>query len=341
MPTNKEKLKKILVGMSNNESGLKTAFKSIEQEMAKVADNLRVEAETKTVAVAKKKIAEIKEQIQSIFDYIANLKEELKKSESDLTGSLNQKLDVLKSRMAEYRTASLDRLGILSAEMDGLKDDIREISQRKVEIPNYKNQIGEIESKLEDLIAGLKKETQNKIEGILAETKKTVGELEEEIKKLRRDTMSAMAGRGGNMNRNILVGNNPSTLGRYTDLNILAGSNVTLTYTNNDNLKTTNLTIAATAGSGTNRNISTVNVSSVIASVASTDYVVIAGAGIKLTMPTAVGNTNLYTIKNKSTSSVLVAANGAETIDAAATALMETQYTAIDLISDDAAWHIT
>ena len=46
------------------------------------------------------------------------------------------------------------------------------------------------------------------------------------------------------MNRNILVSGNPSTLGRYTDLNLLAGSGATLTYVNNDTLKTTDLTIA-------------------------------------------------------------------------------------------------
>ena len=335
----KEKLKKILSAISNSDSGVKGSLKLAEKEMRKVANILRTDAETKTFEMAKKRIAELKEQIQSIFDYLGKLKEDLKKNENDLTGSLNQKLDVLKSRMVEYRTASLERLGILSAEMDSLKQDIREISQRKVEIPKYEEQILKVENELGDLIVGSKEENKDSIKKI----KKTINDLEEEIKKLRRDAMSAIANRGGgNMNRNILVGNNPSTLGRYTDLNILAGTNVTLTYTNNDNLKTTNLTIAATGGgSGITRNISTVNVSSVIGAVASTDYVVVAGAGIQLTLPTAVGNTNLITVKNKSTSSVLVAADGVETIDDAATALMQTQYTAIDLISDDAAWHIT
>lgn len=340
---NKEKLKKILNSLSNKDAGLSTAFKSVEAEMKRVADKLREDAEVKTVEMSKKKIAELKNEMRSLFEHIENLKENLKKSESDLSSSLNQKLDNLKSKMAEYRVASLDRLGILSAEMDGLKEDIREISQRKVEIPNYEIQIGELENKLGELVLALKEETEGKIEDILTESKKKISELEEEIKKLRRDTMTTLASRGGgNMNRNILVGNNPSTLGRYTDLNIRAGTNITLSYTNNDNLKTTDLTIAATGGgSGITRNVATTIVSSVIGAVASTDYVVVAGAGIKLTLPTAVGNTNLYTIKNKVASSVLVVADGVETIDDATTALMETKYTAIDLISDNAAWHIT
>jgi len=337
---NKTKLRKILAGMSNKESGLDVAFKSVEKEMARVADKMREEAETKTVAMAKKRIAEIKKEIQSIFSTIDALKEELKKSESGLADTLNKRLDALRSAMVEQRSASLERLGMLSAEMEDLRGDIQDISKRKVEIPNFEKQIKDAENELKKLVSDLKVESSDKTEEILIETKETVGLLEEEIKKLRRDTMSAI-GRGGNMNRNILVGNNPSTLGRYTDLNIKAGSNVTLSYSDNDNLKTTDLTIAATGGAGTNRNISTVNVSSVIAAVASTDYVIIAGDGIKLTLPTAVGNENLYTIKNKAASSVLVGADGSETIDGAGTALMKTQYTAIDLISDNANWHVT
>ena len=216
---NKNKLKKILKGISrSDELKDKKVFK-------KLADKLR----------GTKKVTEIKEQIQSLFEYITNLKKDLKKSE-------DEKMSQLKSMMAEYRIASLERLGTLSAEMDDVKKDIQEISQRKVEIPNFESQIKKFENELKKVTS----------KSDLNDTKKKVSELEEEIKKLRRDTMSAMA-RGGNMNRNILVGSNPSTLGRYTDLNILAGTNVTLSHTNNDNLKTTDLTIAATGtidGSG-------------------------------------------------------------------------------------------
>ena len=171
--------------------------------------------------------------------------------------------------------------------------------------------------------------------------KDTQGALES-IEKLRRDLMSRLANvGGGNANRNILVNSNPSVLGRYTDLNIKPGSNITLSYTNNDTLKTTDLTITGTGAGGLTRSIATTSVSSVVGAVASTDYVVIASAGVKITLPTAVGNSNLYTIKNTAASSVLVAADGAETIDGTNTILLSTQYTAVDLNSDSANWHIT
>ena len=256
MIKNKDKWKKILNKISHSDT--REAFKS--------------------VAISKKKVQELKEQIESIFNSIGVLKEELKENKDNISGELNEKLFVLKSTLTEYKSASLERLGGISQEISNLKKEIQAISQRKVEIPDFERQLTDVEGELGNAISDWKLETEDKVEEILTETKKTISDLEEAIKKLRADTMSAMSGRvvgGGNMNRNILVGNNPSTLGRYTDLNILAGSNVTLSYTNNDNLKTTNLTIAATGGSGTNRNISTVNVSSVIASVNSTDYVII------------------------------------------------------------------
>ena len=314
MSKDKEKLKKILEGISQAK----------DTETTKVFR--RVALKLKKAEMAKQGIDEVKNQIQSIFEYIADLKQELKKSE-------NEKVSQLRLMMDEYRSASLEKMGILSAEMDTLKEDIKEISQRKVEIPNLESQIKGVKDELEKITSN----------SDLDDTKKKVAELEEEIKKLRRDAMVAIANKGGgNMNRNILVGNNPSTLGRYTDLNIRAGTNITLSYQNNDNLKTTDLTIAATGGgAGITRNINTVIVSSVIGAVASTDYVIVAGEGIQLTLPTAVGNLNLYTIKNKFASSVMVVADGVETIDGDANIILATQYTAVDLISDNANWHIT
>ena len=337
---NKNKLQKILSGLSNFDSGLGDAFKSVEDEMKKVANKLREEAEIKTVEMAKKRINELKERIQAIVDSIENLKEELGQNEKNLSNNLTKKLDLLRTAMSEFRTADTERVKILSEDIGNLKEDIQEISQRKTKIPDFASKIREIQLELENEILKLKNNSDEQLKGQSKDFQKKLDKFEETIIELRKSTMSALASKGGQANRNILVGNNPSTLSRYTDLNILAGSNVTLSYTNNDNLKTTNLTIAATGG-GSNRNISTVSVSSVVAAVTSTDYVVIASAGVLLTLPTAVSNTNLYTIKNTAASSVMVAANGVETIDGSANITLTTQYTAVDLISDNANWHVT
>ena len=346
----KDKLKKILAGISNFNSGLGDAFKSVEKEMQRVADKLREESEIKTIDHTKKKIQELKNEIQSALESLLNsfdvLKKELGDNEKNLKSILDSKLDSLRNAVSEFRVANSGRLQVLADEITLLKEDIKEISERKIKIPNFTKDIQKAELELGNMILKLKEEGGEQLERNKKDFQDALDKLNEDIKNLRRDAMSAIAGNrggigGGNANRNILVGGNSSTLSRYTDLNLIAGTNVTLTATNNDNLKTTNLTIAATGGSGTNRNISTVSVSSVLAAAATTDYVIVASAGVQLTMPTAVSNTNLYTIKNSAASSVMVAAAGAQTIDGSANITLTTQYTAVDLISDDANWHVT
>lgn len=325
--------------MSNFDSGLGDAFKSVENEMKKVAEKIREEAKIQTIDDTKKRIAELKLNIKSTLDSLMNsfdsLKSELVDNEKNLTSTLNIKLDSLRTLMAEFRTADSNQIRNLSEQITNVKADIKEISQRKIQIPDFASQINKIESDLKKEISALKSDDKQS-----RDFQKKIDKIEQDFIDLRKKAMSALASHGGNANRNILVSNNPSTLGRYTDLNIKPGNNITLTYVNNDNLKTTDLTIAASGG-GTSRNISTVSVSSVVAATASTDIVIIASAGIKLTMPTAVSNTNLYTIKNTSTSSVLVVANGSETIDGSANITLTTQYTSVDLISDNSNFQVT
>lgn len=150
---------------------------------------------------------------------------------------------------------------------------------------------------------------------------------------------------GSHANRNIAIGGNSSTLSRYTDINLKPGSNVTITYQNNDTTKYTDVTISSSGGGGsvigTTRSINNISTSQTAGDTSGTDYVYICSAGIALTLPTAAGNTNLYTVKNTSTSSVLVNTTGGEMIDTSPTVIMPVQFTSVDLISDSTNWQIT
>lgn len=144
---------------------------------------------------------------------------------------------------------------------------------------------------------------------------------------------------GGNANRNIAIGGNGSVLSRYTDINLKAGANTTITYTNNDVTKFTDITFASTGGgggsvSGIVRSVQRISASQAADAVTGTDYVYIAIAGLALTLPDAVGNTNLYSVKNVAASSVLVATTGGQTIDGDTEAVLRTQYTEITLHND-------
>lgn len=158
---------------------------------------------------------------------------------------------------------------------------------------------------------------------------------------IRREVSRYAGHGGGNANRNIAVGGNGSVLSMFTDINLKAGSNVTLAYSNNANTKYLDLTISATGDGGIVRSVNSISTSQTAGAIAGTDYVYVATVGVAVTLPTAVGNANLYTIKNVVASSVLVATTGGQTIDTSPNLVLATQFTAVELISDGANWNIT
>jgi len=74
-------------------------------------------------------------------------------------------------------------------------------------------------------------------------------------------------------------------------------------------------------------------------STALVDYVYIISAAHTVTLPTAVGNTNLYTLKNRHTSPVALAFTSGQTADGGGITLAPNA--SVDLISDNTNWVIT
>lgn len=72
-----------------------------------------------------------------------------------------------------------------------------------------------------------------------------------------------------------------------------------------------------------------------------TDYVYLISGTTTLTLPTAVGNTNLYTVKNVGTGTVTIATTGGQTLDGSSVITMPVRYTSVDLISDNSNWNVT
>ncbi len=98
---------------------------------------------------------------------------------------------------------------------------------------------------------------------------------------------------------------------------------------------------SVSGGSGITRSTSIITANTTGAEAASTDYVYFASAtGITFTLPTAVGNTNLYTIKNFTGASVLVATSAGQTIDQSATALLPTMNESLTFISNSSVWAV-
>ncbi len=220
-----------------------------------------------------------------------------------------------------------------------LKNEIQKLQEP---LPDFGKQIKDVEIKLKAMIDTAKLLDSLQDEKEKEELQKQFVNFATEIKKIKLDFQ--LRG-GGSMNRQITVAN-VDFLKRYTDINLIAGTNITLTYSNNDTTKRTDLRINSAGGggsvSGTVRQIQTLTVSSAIGTLAGTDQVYLVNGGIQITLPDATANdTNLYTIKNVGTSSVLVNTVSAQTIDGQSTVVMPVQFTSIDLISDSVNWEIT
>lgn len=95
--------------------------------------------------------------------------------------------------------------------------------------------------------------------------------------------------------------------------------------------------------------ITTADITRIVASIstntsagaaATTDYIYLVSGTTTMTMPTPVGNTNLYTIKRVGTNTVTISPNGSETFDGAASISILTRYDSYDLISDGTNWNI-
>lgn len=96
----------------------------------------------------------------------------------------------------------------------------------------------------------------------------------------------------------------------------------------------------ATSSTGITRFVSSVSAATSAGATASTDYVYLVSGTTTLTLPTAIGNTNLYTVKNTGSNTVTVATTSAQTIDGSSTASLPVANTSLSFVSDNANWRI-
>jgi predicted nucleic acid-binding Zn-ribbon protein len=347
--TKKSRLQRVLSTITSFDSGAKSIFTEVDGELQKASDAVRKAVDAKTLSLVQGQFAVLKTQIKNIIASFKDVRESIDSSHEQLheefshvlTSSLNgviSKIEVLEAQL-QSKTSTIER------SLEKTQATVSEVAQRKVvfpDIPDYKPELRALAERVDTEFKNLPKSADPKE---VAHIKSSVEEIQDDIKRLRERFVSFASRGGGNANRNIAIGGNTSVLSKYTDINLKAGSNVTITYVNNNATKYTDVTIAATGGSGsvggTVRSINTISTSQTAGATSGTDYVYICSAGVQLTLPTAASNTNLYTVKNTGSSSVLVATTGGETIDTSSNAVLPIQYTSLDLISDGTNWNVT
>lgn len=116
-------------------------------------------------------------------------------------------------------------------------------------------------------------------------------------------------------------------------INLVAGANIVITPGAGI------ITIAA-PGSGITRSVNSISSNTTLGAGASIDYVYFVSGTTTATLPTAVGNTNRYTVKNTGVGVVTLNTTGGQTIDGSASASLPVANTSLDLISNGANWHV-
>lgn len=304
------------------------AIRAISSRFQKVE---REDPRIKRIISATKKADEAtKKRMQSLSD----------KFSAELSSVLDE-INLLDSRSQELTASEITRLEEMMQDMD---------DRFGVESQNLSSRDALLEAEVQRLgsdLAGMFEDITGIIDSNADDTArvvKTTDELRNEIEALERRIISRIAtiNGGGNMNRNIAVGGNQSVLSMYTDINLKAGNGVTITYAPNIATGFTDITIAANgSGTGIVREINTVAVNTAMGSTAGTDYVYLVTGTTTVTLPTAVNNENLYTIKNVGANTVTVDTTGGQTIDDGATVSLPVQYTSVDIISDGTNWKVT
>jgi len=336
---NQIKLKKLLEVFDPSQ-GTKVDFTELDIQVSKLKEALKEKIQVQTIDDVYSQLEKFKKKLdfKGMFEAISKLETTLNLKIQGVTGLLNEEIRSFKKLLGAAEKVSQDQIASVASNIKNLESELAALdNQKTVDIAGLRDKI----EKLLDFTLSAN-DTFLEIEKKL-DKKDNIKEFTEALEKVRQEFNNRLSNfhGGGNANRNIAIGGNTSVLSRYTDINIKAGSNVTLSYSNNNTSKYLDLTIAATGGAGTTRSIETITVSSIIGTLADTDQVILANGGIQITLPTAVSDTNLYTIKNVGTSSVLIGTTGGQTIDGQSNIIMPVQYTSVDLVSDDSNFNIT
>lgn len=330
--TKRQKLQKLLKVLTPDNT--LPDFSAFDAHVNQLKSHLKDKITVKTLEQVSVELEKFKRRLdlQPLLDSMSQIESAFKENSKAL-------YDELEIKTQELNTADEKRAKDLRDEITGLQIQItlseEEVATVRKSIPD----LTDIETRLGEMTT----ELSSRVDALEETEPQEVKDWTDTIEKLRKELMNRINQiGGGSMNRKITFGG-VDYLTKYTDINYKAGSNVTFTVSTNDTTKMVDVTIAATGGSGSGivRLITSISGNTNAGAASTTDYVYLVSGTTTLTLPTAVGNTNLYTVKNVGVGTVTINTTSAQTIDGSATIVMPIQYTSVDLVSDTANWSVT
>lgn len=338
------KLSKLLNILSPD--GTRVDFDEFDKEVSTLKSKLQEKIQARTLEDVNVQLNRFRKSInlQPLVDAVTNIRSSVEEEYADINKELDQKSTELRILISKS-IASPAKVRALEEEINSLQVQVLSLEEVRKTDARMMAECLTVMTDVEDRMAEMDLNLSARLDALEEVEPEEVIDWQKKIEELRRDLMSRISNiGGGSMNRQITVAN-VDPLTKYTDINLKAGSNMTITTSVNDTTKRVDITFASSGGGGsvvgTSRSITTLTTSSVIGTTSGVDQVYLANGGIQITLPTAIGDTNLYTIKNVGTSSVLVNTTGGQTIDNDPTVIMPVRYTSVDLISDTANWNVT
>lgn len=346
----RNKLQKLLNRLDNTNETTLGAIRDFESGVKALREKLQKEIEASTLQEVNLKINKLRKSInlEPIIASLQNLETNFEESVLSIFRDIEVKSKELQKLTTDNVTQSIARMEKLTAEIKALKIFLEDVvTGNRTELNLINNDLTNLLETFKNLatkaeVTEVKQEGEKATNDLEKKTEESLKELEERLQKFRIDLLNKFAERGGgHANRQVLF-NGTDYLKRFTDYNLIAGTNVTFTVSENQTAKRTNLTISSSgSGGGRVRLIQSVAVDTAMGDAADTDYVYLVSGTTTMTLPTAVGNDNLYTVKNVGSGVVTIATTGGQTVDGDSTLVMPVQFTSVDLISDTSNFNIT
>lgn len=244
-------LENVSGSLNKIEEGINPLMKQlIDEETSKITTKLKDSETLRYLKEVSSQIEEVKKGFdleplgQSIIDSQSSLSDDFKSKVEELSQSVDEKINGMLENTENDKTSSEEELSELKEQISSLNSSFGK------ELNNIQTQIKS------EFHSSLKKEI-NAIQSTLGEIKNKeepkdftsdISEINERLETLRSELNSRIANLGGGaMNRQIRV-DGTDVLTKYTDINLISGSGVTLSTSTNDTAKRTNITLTGGGG---------------------------------------------------------------------------------------------
>jgi hypothetical protein len=222
------------------------AIQQIADEVVKVKKDPRIQGLTKTVTkVREENLKRIEDVSNDFAEKVESLLEELRQTETRGTEMTSAQIEDVLTRFTEYQdTFEEEKRGILN-NSSRIESEVNRLGQELAKVSPRLESTFRVNLNAQGARINGAYEAVNTVRMDVVAVEKKI----EELRKSFLTRISSFEG-GGNQNRNIGVNGNSSTLSKFTDINLIAGSNIGIAVSTNNTTKETNLTFTASVPVG-------------------------------------------------------------------------------------------